>query len=100
MFGDMMGKLREAQEKMEESKKRLDSIQVEGKAEGVIVLATAGKEIKSVDLSEDLLAKGKEETEKALMMALNDAMQQAAKVADAEMQDTAKGLLPNIPGLF
>jgi DNA-binding protein YbaB len=100
MFGDMMGKLREAQEKMEESKKRLDNIQVEGKSEGVLVIATAAKEIKSVDLSEDLLAKGKEETEKALMQALNDAMQQAAKVSEAEMQDTAKGLLPNIPGLF
>ncbi len=100
MFGDMMGKLREAQEKLEKSKEKLDAINVEGRAKGVFVEATASKKIKNISIDDDAMNLEKEALEQAIAEAVNNAMDEATKLAEAEMQDTAKGILPNIPGLF
>lgn len=103
MFGDLMGKLQEMKQKMEESKKRLDAVSMQAEAGSgqVKVTITGNREIKSIDISEELLKSGdKEEIEELLIVAINRAISQADKVNESEMQGAAKGMLPNMPGLF
>ena len=61
MFGDimgMMGKLKETQQKVEETKKRLDFVLIDEKsADGLLeVTLTANRKIKNITLSDDLLS--------------------------------------------
>ena len=103
MFGDMMGmmgKLQEAQKKVEETKKRLDTVLIDEKSsDGKIdVTITANRTIKSISISEDLLH-DKEELEDYLIITLNKAIEQATKVNETELAAAAKDGLPNIPGL-
>jgi len=103
MFGDlsgMMGKLKEAQQKIEETKKRLDTVFVEGiSANGKIkVTSSANREIKSINIADDLFNE-KEALEDYLIIALNNALEKANKINESEMAAAAKGGLPDIPGL-
>jgi len=103
MFGDlsdMMGKLKEAQQQIEATKKRLDTVIVDGQsAEGKIKIAvTANREIKSIVIDDSLLG-DKEELEDYLILALNKALEKANTLHEAEMAAAAKNGLPNIPGL-
>ncbi|MEM9022336.1 MAG: YbaB/EbfC family nucleoid-associated protein [Bacteroidota bacterium] len=101
MFGDMMGKLKEAQEKAAETKKRLDTVYVSGEAGNgaVRVTATANRAIKSVHIDDALLQEDKEQLEDLLIIALNKALDDATQVNETEMKGAAQGLMPNIPGL-
>lgn len=103
MFGDMMGmmgKLQEAQKKVEETKKRLDTVLIDEKSsDGKIqVTLTANRTIKSISISEDLL-NDKEELEDYLIISLNKAIEKATKINETELAAAAKDGLPNIPGL-
>lgn len=103
MFGDlqgMMGKLKETQQKIEDTKKRLDTVLVEGTSgQGNIkVTVTANRAIKNIDI-DDCLLKDKEELEDFLILALNDALKKASDINEAEMAAAAKDGMPNIPGL-
>lgn len=103
MFGDlqnMMGKLKETQQKIEETKKRLDTVLVEGTSnQGKIkVTVTANRAVKNIAIDDSLLT-NKEELEDYLILALNDALQKANDINDAEMAAAAKDGMPNIPGL-
>ncbi len=60
MFGDimgMMGKLKETQQKVEETKKRLDFVLIDEKSnDGLLeVTLNANRKIKSITISDDLL---------------------------------------------
>lgn len=96
----MMGKLKEAQQQIEETKKRLDTVIVDGQsAEGRIKIAvTANREVKSIVIHDSLLV-DKEELEDYLILALNKALEKANTVHETEMAAAAKNGLPNIPGL-
>ena len=103
MFGDlqnMMGKLKETQQKIEETKKRLDTVLVEGTSnQGKIkVTVTANRAVKNIAIDDSLLT-DKEELEDYLILALNDALQKANDINDDEMAAAAKDGMPNIPGL-
>jgi len=103
MFGDlseMMGKLKEAQQKIEETKKRLNTVIVEGVSSNgkIKVTANANREIKSIDIADDLI-KEKEALEDYLIIALNNTLEKANKINEAEMAAAAKDGLPDIPGL-
>ncbi len=103
MFGDlsnMMGKLKEAQEKVEETKKRLHTVLVdESVANGQLkVTVTANREIKSIDIDNSLLA-DKEELEDYLILALNKALERANTINEQELAIAAKQGMPNIPGM-
>jgi len=103
MFGDMQGmmdKLREAQSKIEETKKRLDTVMVDGEAGNglVVVTVTANREIKNIAIDDELLD-DKEALEDYLILALNKAMQKANSINETEMAAAAKGGLPDIPGM-
>lgn len=100
MFGDMMGKMKEAQQQMGELKKRLDGITVKGDAQGVAVYMTANKEVKDMKIDQSLIdAVDQEQIQDLVLMATNRALKSAENVAESEGASLMKGILPNIPGL-
>jgi DNA-binding YbaB/EbfC family protein len=103
MFGDisgMMGKLKEAQQKVEETKKRLDTVLVdENSSDGKIkITLTANRTIKSISIDDSLLNDA-EELEDYLIITLNKAIEKASKINENEMAVAAKSGMPNIPGM-
>jgi nucleoid-associated protein EbfC len=103
MFGDlmgMMGKLQETQQKIEETKKRLDTVYVdEQSTDGLLkVTLTANRELKSVVVDDSLL-QDKEQLEDYLVLVLNKAIAKASAVNEAELGAVAKQGMPNIPGM-
>ena len=91
MFGDMMGmmgKLKETQQKVEATKKRLDTVTLEEKSNDglVAVTITANREIKKIAIDDSLLT-------------LNKAIQNATRVNETELGAVAKEGMPNIPGM-
>ncbi|WP_172919527.1 YbaB/EbfC family nucleoid-associated protein [Capnocytophaga canis] len=104
MFGDlmgMMGKLKETQQKIEETKQRLNHVLIdETSSDGSIkVTITANREIKSLEISESLL-EDREQLEDYLVLTLNKAIEKATQINETELAAVAKQGLPNIPGLF
>lgn len=95
-----MGKLQEAQQKMEQVKDKLDAISVIGEAQGVKVTINGNKVITNVDIPQMIIDDGdKEQIEDLLLLALNRGLESAENVAQSEGASAMKGVLPNIPGL-
>ena len=103
MFGDMMGmmsKIKEAQKKVEETKKRLDTVLIDESSNDakLKITLTANRTIKSIEISSDLL-EDKEQLEDYLVLTLNKAIEKATKINEAELAAAAKEGMPNIPGM-
>ena len=103
MFGDisgMMGKLKDAQKKVEETKKRLNTVLINEAAanENLKITVTANSEIKSISINESLL-EDKEELEDYLILTLNKALKRARDINEHELAIAAKDGMPNIPGM-
>lgn len=98
---DMMGKLKEAQQKIEDTKNRLNSVYIDEKSsDGAIkVSVTANRTIRSIEISEQLL-EDKEQLEDYLILTLNKALSRAEQIQEQELAAVAKEGMPNIPGLF
>ncbi|CAA0193292.1 YbaB/EbfC family nucleoid-associated protein [Tenacibaculum maritimum] len=97
MFGDisgMMSKLKETQQKVEETKQRLNNVLIdETSSDGNIkVTVTANKEIKAININDKLLSDN-EELEDYLIITLNKALKKAGDINEHEMG------MPNIPGM-
>lgn len=106
MFGNMkdmmgmMGKLKEAQQKVEETKTRLDNEFLhqrtrDGKLE---IKMSISQKIQDITLSEELL-EDKEQLEDYLVMALNKILEKAKTQYEKELAEAAKDGMPKIPGL-
>lgn len=99
MFGNMMEKLQEAQQKMEDVKSKLEQIIVVGEAQGVKVSLNANKVITNIDIPQIILDDGdKDQIEDLLILALNKGIENAENVANSEGSSAMKGMLPNLPG--
>ncbi len=103
MFGDlmgMMGKLKEAQQKVEETKKRLDTVLVDEQSnDGLLkVTLTANRKIKSIIVDETLL-EDKEQLEDYLILVLNKAIEKASNINETELAAVAREGMPSIPGM-
>src|SRR5690606_35003408 len=103
MFGDimvMMGKLRETQRKIEETKNRLSTVLIdEQSSDGLLkVTMTANRELKTVSIDDSLL-QDKEQLEDYLILVLNKTISKATNVNETELAAVAKEGMPNIPGL-
>jgi len=95
-----MGKLKEAQQKMEDLKSKLDQISVTGEAQGVKVSLNGNKVVTSIDIPQMILDdRDKDQIEDLLILALNKGLENAENVAQSEGASAMKGMLPNIPGL-
>jgi len=103
MFGDimgMMGKLKETQQKVEETKKRLDYVLIDEKSnDGLLeVTLNANRKIKNITIADELLS-DKEMLEDYLVNVLNKAIEKATNVHETELAAVAKEGMPNIPGI-
>ena len=103
MFGDimgMMGKLKETQKKVKETKERLSTVTIteQSEDEKISVTVTANREIQEIHLDEQLFY-DKSKLEEALTETLNKALQKAGEIHDQELAAVAKDGMPNIPGM-
>ncbi|WP_347175327.1 YbaB/EbfC family nucleoid-associated protein [Polaribacter uvawellassae] len=103
MFGDMSGmmsKLKEAQQKVEETKTRLNYVLIdETSSNGKIqVTVTANRELKAIKIDDSLLNNA-EELEDYLIVTLNNAIKKATEINEQELAVAAKSGMPNIPGM-
>lgn len=103
MFGDMMGmmgKLKETQKKVEETKQRLNHVLVDEQSnDGKLkVSITANRTIKSIFI-DDALLQDKEMLEDYLILTINKAIAKATNINETELAAVAKEGMPNIPGL-
>ncbi len=96
----MMGKLRDTQLKIEETKKRLDTVLIDEQSnDGLLkVTLTANRAVKSIEIDDSLL-EDKEQLEDYLVLVMNKAIEKATKVNEAELAAVAQDGMPNIPGL-
>lgn len=96
----MMGKLKETQQKVEETKKRLDTVLIdEESSDGLLkITLTANREIRSLEIADSLL-EDKEQLEDYLIINLNKAIQKATTINEAELAAVAKDGMPDIPGM-
>ncbi len=95
-----MNKLKEAQAKVEETKKRLDTVTMQEKSSDDLlkVTITGNREIKNIEVSEELL-EDKEQLEDYLVLTLNKAIKRASDMNEAELGAAAKDGMPDIPGM-
>lgn len=96
----MMGKLKETQRKIEETKKRLDLVLIdEQSSDGLLkVTLTANGKVKSISIDNTLL-EDKDQLEDYLVVTLNKTIEKAAKVNQAELDAVAKVDMPMISGM-
>lgn len=101
MFGDlmgMMGKFKETQKKIEETKVRLDTVLIdEQSSDGLLkVTMTANRKIKNLSVDDSLL-EDKEQLEDYLITVINKAIERATNINEAELAAVAKEGMPNLP---
>jgi DNA-binding protein YbaB len=96
----MMGKLKATQQRIEETKIRLDTILIdEQSTDGQLkVTLTANSKVKSIEISEGLL-ENKDQLEDYLIIVMNKALEIAAKVNQTELDAVTKVDMPMIPGM-
>lgn len=96
----MMNKIKETQQKVEETKERLKTVLIdESSSDGKLkVTITANREIKNISVADDLL-EDKEQLEDYLVLTLNKAIKKASDVHETELAAVAKDGMPDIPGL-
>jgi hypothetical protein len=96
----MMGKLKETQQKIEDTKKRLDTVLIDEQSNDSLlkVTLTANRKIKSISI-DDALLEDKEQLEDYLILVLNKAIEKASNVNQAELDAVAKMDMPMIPGM-
>ena len=96
----MMGKLKETQKKVEDTKIRLNSVLLdEASTDNKLkITITANRTIKDISIDDDLLL-DKEQLEDYLILTLNKAIERATQVNETEIAAVAKDGMPNIPGM-
>lgn len=96
----MMGKLKEAKKKVEETKSRLEKEYLsEQSGDGLLeVTLSTTQKIQSLSIDNSLL-QDKERLEACLISTLNEVLARARDRYEKALTEAAKEGLPNIPGL-
>lgn len=102
-LGDMSNMLKKAYEmkkEMDEVKKELDQAEVKGKCgTSVEVTITGGLQVKNIKIAPEAVKEGNsEKIEEFVLIAINNAIEEAKKMSQQKMSKITGGL--NIPGLF
>lgn len=86
------------QQKVEQSKQKLENISVEGVSAGgkIKIVINGNRVVKSISIADDFQQMEKEELEDLLIIAMNNAIEAASKINEQEMQSAAMGILPNL----
>ena len=96
MFGNLKGQLETAQKEMKE---KLAETRVKGEAEDgkVEVVVNGNRKMISLNIASELYeTKKQKEIQDLIIEASNQALDQAEKIAEDEMMDSAKNMLPGI----
>lgn len=96
----MMGKMKETQQKIEDTKKRLDSVFIEEQSvDGLFkVSVSANNSIKNVTINDTLL-EDKEQLEDYIVTVINKAIEKAMMVNQTQLDEVTKLDIPMIPGM-
>ena len=96
----MMGKLKETQQKVAETKKEMDGIVLDENSSDQLlkVSITANRQLKKIEIDERLL-KDPEQLEDYLILTLNKAIEKATQYNETKLAAVAKEGMPNIPGM-
>ena len=96
----MMGKMKETQQRIEDTKKRLDTVLIdEQSTDGLLkVTITANNAIKNISVN-DALLEDKEQLEDYLVTVINKAIEKATRVNLTELDAVTKVDMPMIPGM-
>ena len=91
---DNMKQLMDLKQKMEETKKRLDTIEVVSENDYVKITASGNRKVKDITIlrmDDQALLEGK------LQSAINEVLEKSENVMQSEMMDVTKGMIP--PGM-
>lgn len=85
---------------MDATKERLNSISVKGECQGITVISTGNRKITEVIIPQDKFSDSNaEEIAELVLMATNEALENAENVFETEMKGMAGGLMGGL-GLF
>lgn len=95
-----MGKLKEAQQQMEQIKLRLNDIYVtaESSDRSIKITMNGNRVVRDIVINESLLNGDVEELQDKLVNTVNKAIEQASKLNESEMAGAAKSMMPGFPG--
>jgi DNA-binding YbaB/EbfC family protein len=99
MFGSgMLDKLNAMKNLAEDSKKRLDTIIVEGESGGGLIRIelTGNRNLKSIAINTDHTQMSKEDLEDLFSVALERALENANKINEQEVMSSAKNMFPGL----
>jgi len=99
---NIMGKIKEAQARLQKMKESLATYSIVGESGGGMVKATVNgnRQLLKIEIEEVLLKPAdKEMLQDLVVAAVNKAMQDADALAKSELKKQTEGLIPNIPGL-
>jgi DNA-binding YbaB/EbfC family protein len=99
---ELMGKLKEMQEEMENARKRLDDIQVSAESGGgmVKVTANANRKVLKIEVDPEIMDPAdKEIMEDLIAAAVNKVLEEAEAKAREEISHVSSNFMPNIPGM-
>lgn len=99
MFGSgMLDKLGAMKNLAEESRKRLDSIIIEGEAGSGLVRIelTGNRNFRSITINTDHTQLSKEDLEDLFSVALERALENANKINEQEVMNSAKNMFPGL----
>ena len=99
----MFDKLMEAKKKADEIKTKLGAIKVVGEAgnKGVSVTVDGNKKICDIAINDDLMnVNRKEELQDTLMVAIENAMEQAENISSSEMKSLLGNMMPGLGNMF
>ena len=95
----MMGKIKEAQERMKEAQKTLDQMQVSAESGAGMVKATVNGKKKLIQLEIDPSLNDIKVIQDLTVAAVNLAQEKAEMESKMVLQKSTEGLIPNIPGM-
>jgi nucleoid-associated protein EbfC len=96
----MMGKIKEAQEKIKSAQENSAKLTTSAEAGGGMVKATVNGKRQIISLEIDIeIMNDKEMVQDLTIAAVNKALEQIDTVIKEEMKKSMEGVLPNIPGL-
>jgi DNA-binding YbaB/EbfC family protein len=99
MFGDMMGKLQEMKQKVEESKVRLNNVIVQGQAENgaITVDCTGNNKVVAIKIDPVFFKEAEvDDIEELMIVAMNRALDNAEEANKAEVAGAAGGMMPGM----
>lgn len=98
-MGKMMSQLKQMKAAAEETKKKLDSITLAGKSKckRVVIHITGNQHITKMEIDHAAFS-STEELDQVLLETFNRALDASKKRMEQEMQESTKGLIPNLPG--